>query len=141
MFYDLGSLSFDEEQRRYVYEEVWECDEDPLKAWMIETLFDPYKVSTPFLISEVRYAGRRFDPKAMETKVEDVVILGTADAGDYDQMRSTDHLESDEIRIEITEGFMTGDIKITLLEEISESIEILSCLRMFVEQRKYRNAA
>lgn len=141
MFYDLGNLSFDEEQRRYVYEEVWECDEDPLKAWMIEALFAPCKISTPTLISEVRYVGRRFDPKAMETKVEDVVILGISESSDYDQMRSPDHLESDEIRIEIIEGFMTGEIKITLMEDISQSFEILSSLRLFVEQRAHRKAA
>lgn len=143
MFYDLGTLNFDEKLRRYIYFE--DCssagDGDVFHAWMIEALFDPYKTTTPHVINEVRYAERKHDPMAMEEKMEHVVVLGLSESTDYDQMRPRDRLDEDEIKIEITEGFMDSDITITLLEDINKSVEILSSLRLFLEERKALEAA
>ncbi|WP_300035746.1 hypothetical protein [uncultured Roseobacter sp.] len=143
MFYDLGTLNFDEKLRRYVYFEDYSsvADGDVFHAWMIEALFDPYKTITPHFINEVRYAERKHDPIAMEEKMEHIVVLGLSESTDYDQMRPRDRLDEDEIKIEITEGFMDSTITITLLKDINKSIEVLSGLRLFVEHRKHQKAA
>lgn len=141
MIHDLGNLSFDEELCRYVYEENWGCDGDPLSAWMIGALFDPYGTETPDLITEVRFSERKHDPLAMETKVEQIVILGLSESSEYDQMRSPDLLNNDEIKIQIEMGLMGNDLKIILVEEAVQSIQLLTSLHLFVEQEKRAKAA
>ena len=141
MFYDLGNLSFDEDLRRYVYEEFCCGDRGFLDSWMMEALVAPYQVTTPTLISEVRYAECKHDPKAMEDRVLQVVILGLSESSEYDQMRSPDHLESGEIKIEFTEGPMGADITITLVEDLHQSMRVLSSLRLFAEQLTHPRAA
>ena len=96
MFYDLGTLSFDDKLGRYVYFEDCSCagDDDFLHVWMVEALSDPYKVPIPTLITEVRYAERKYDPKALEEKTVLVVIFGLSESTEYDQMRYPDRVRT-----------------------------------------------
>lgn len=143
MFNEIGTLKYDSKLRRHVYKEDWQNDGfgHKLYEWMNTVLEAPSVAVLPRYVEDVRYIERRFDPWALETKGNQTVVLGLSPSQENDQMRSSDLLDNDEIKIELAFGYMDWDLIITLVEDMERSIACLSDLSLFIQKWQQQLAA
>jgi hypothetical protein len=143
VFNELGTLKYDGNLRRHIYTEEWPDDsfDHKLYEWINTVLVTPSGADLPHYIEDVRYVESRFDPWALELKGRQTVVLGLSPSQENDQMRASDRLDDEEIKIELEFGYMEWELTITLVEDMERSIGCLSDLLLFIQKRQQQLAA